>query len=309
MEIYQVRAFVTVAKLGSITRAAEVLHVTQPAVTAQIKALEEELGVALFDRRPGRISVTRAGEALLPQAELLLDSASVLLGKARELQGEVTGQFVLGTVADPDALRLGSLLAAIVKALPLLEIRTRAGLAEELREQIGAGALHGAFYIGPHIPREAAGLALQTQHYRVVAPAAMRQRVLRAGWRDLADLPWIGAPAQHHVQTLLKDLFAARAWCTARWWRWTAAHRPWAWCAPAWAWPCCARSLPCPPANKASWWCGRTRAWARNCPSSIPAPPSTTPPPWPRYRPCGGVALAVTRFRLDATAEPKLARR
>ena len=208
MEIYQVRAFVTVAKLGSITRAAEVLHVTQPAVTAQIKALEEELGVALFDRRPGRISVTRAGEALLPQAELLLDSASVLLGKARELQGEVTGQFVLGTVADPDALRLGSLLAAIVKALPLLEIRTRAGLAEELREQIGAGALHGAFYIGPHIPREAAGLALHTQHYRVVAPAAMRQRVLRAGWRDLADLPWIGAPAQHHVQTLLKDLFA-----------------------------------------------------------------------------------------------------
>jgi len=121
MEIYQVRAFVTVAKLGSITRAAEILHVTQPAVTAQIKALEEELGVALFDRKPGRIAVTRAGETLLPQAETLLDAASGLQGQARELQGEITGSFLLGTVADPEALRLGSFLGAMVQALPLLD--------------------------------------------------------------------------------------------------------------------------------------------------------------------------------------------
>ncbi len=208
MEIYQVRAFVTVAKLGSITRAAEILHVTQPAVTAQIKALEEELGVALFDRKPGRIAVTRAGETLLPQAETLLDAASGLQGQARELQGEITGSFLLGTVADPEALRLGSFLGAMVQALPLLEIRTRSGLAEELREQIATGGLQAAFYIGPHIPREAAGLALQTQHYRVVGPPALRTQMLRAAWRELAALPWVGAPAQHHVQTLLKDLFA-----------------------------------------------------------------------------------------------------
>jgi DNA-binding transcriptional LysR family regulator len=72
MEIYQLRAFVTVAKLGHLTRAAEALHVTQPAVTAQIKALEEELGVALFDRRPGRMALTKAGELLLPEADHVL---------------------------------------------------------------------------------------------------------------------------------------------------------------------------------------------------------------------------------------------
>ena len=70
MEIYQLRAFVTAARLGNLTRTAEVLHLTQPAITAQIKALEEELGVALFDRRPGRISLTKAGEALLGEADL-----------------------------------------------------------------------------------------------------------------------------------------------------------------------------------------------------------------------------------------------
>ncbi|MBS0508765.1 MAG: LysR family transcriptional regulator, partial [Proteobacteria bacterium] len=133
MEIYQVRAFATAAQLGSLTRTAEALHLTQPAITAQIKALEEELGVALFDRRPGRISLTRAGEQLLPAAEQLLTAAGHLLGRARELQGEVTGSFTLGTVADHDSLRLGTLLAQLVLALPLLYIRTRTGAAEELR--------------------------------------------------------------------------------------------------------------------------------------------------------------------------------
>lgn len=208
MEIYQLRAFVTAAKLGHVTRTAEALHLTQPAITAQIKALEEELGVALFDRRPGRISLTRAGEALLPDAESVLTAAGHLLGKARDLQGEVTGSLTLGTVADPDTLRLGSLLGALVRTLPLLEIRTRNGPAEELREQVAAGLMQGAFYIGPHIPREVAGLALQTIHYRIAGPASYAPQLLRAGWRDIAAMPWIGAPPLHHVQTLMRDMFA-----------------------------------------------------------------------------------------------------
>lgn len=72
MEIYQIRAFVTVARLGNLTKAAEALSLTQPAVTAQLKALEQSLGVALFDRAAGRLSLAKAGEALLPTAEALL---------------------------------------------------------------------------------------------------------------------------------------------------------------------------------------------------------------------------------------------
>src|SRR5256885_7530322 len=115
MEMYQLRAYVTAATLGSVTRTAEALHLTQPAITAQIKALEEELGVALFDRRPGRISLTRAGEALMEPARQVLDAAGRLQGQARELQGEITGQLLLGTVADPEALRLSSLLHGLVE--------------------------------------------------------------------------------------------------------------------------------------------------------------------------------------------------
>lgn len=208
MEIYQLRAFVTVAKIGHLTRAAEVLHLTQPAVTGQIKALEEELGIALFDRRPGRIALTRAGERLLPEAEAVLTAAGALTGHARELQGEVSGQLVIGTVGDPDSLRLGSLLGGLVSVLPLLEIKTRMGDAEALREAVATSALHATFYIGPNIPRDVLGLALQTLHFRVTAPASFRERVLHAGWREIADMPWVGAPHASHAQTLLRDLFA-----------------------------------------------------------------------------------------------------
>lgn len=208
MEIYQLRAFVTVAKIGQLTRAAEALHVTQPAVTGQIKALEEELGVSLFDRRPGRIALTRAGERLLPEAEKVLAAAGSLIGRARELQGEVAGSLVIGTLGDPDALRLGSLLGGLVAALPLLDIKTRSGDAETLREGVATSTLQAAFYIGPHIPRDVLGLPLQTLHYRVVAPVAYRDRLLHAGWREIADLPWIGTPPAGHVQTLLRDLFS-----------------------------------------------------------------------------------------------------
>lgn len=208
MEIYQLRAFVTVAQLGNLTRAAEVLHVTQPAVTAQIKALEEELGITVFDRRPGGIVLTRAGELMLGDAEQILTLVGSLQGRAREMRGKVTGTLVIGTVGDPDSLRLGSLLNSLVGALPLLDIKTRQGHAGDLRDLVATGGLQASFYIGANIPKDVLGIALQTVQYRIVGPFSYRQKLLHAGWREIAEMPWIGSPPQHHAQTLLKDLLA-----------------------------------------------------------------------------------------------------
>jgi DNA-binding transcriptional LysR family regulator len=105
---------VTVARAGNVTKAADVLCVTQPAVTAQIKGLESSLGVALFDRGGARLTLTRAGEKLLPQAESLLAAAGELKGAARSMQGELSGRIELGLPGEtPEFLRAGALALAV----------------------------------------------------------------------------------------------------------------------------------------------------------------------------------------------------
>ena len=86
MDILKLRSFVMVARLGHLTRAAEKLFLTQPAVTAHIKAIEQEIGLALFDRAPGKITLTRAGEILLAEAEHVLAVFEGFASKARQIK-------------------------------------------------------------------------------------------------------------------------------------------------------------------------------------------------------------------------------
>jgi DNA-binding transcriptional LysR family regulator len=69
MELYQLRSFVAIAELGQLTRAAEKLHVSQPAVSAQLKALEDKLGLVLFERTASGMVLTAPGARLLAEAE------------------------------------------------------------------------------------------------------------------------------------------------------------------------------------------------------------------------------------------------
>ncbi|MEP6610162.1 MAG: LysR family transcriptional regulator, partial [Burkholderiaceae bacterium] len=88
MELYQLRSFAAIAETGQLTRAAEKLHVSQPAVSAQLKALEEELEFALFERTPNGMVLTAAGKRLLAEADKVLAAAQHLQNHARMLKGE-----------------------------------------------------------------------------------------------------------------------------------------------------------------------------------------------------------------------------
>ena len=87
VHVRDLRYFVAVARELHFTRAAEILHVSQPALSKQIRALERQLRVTLFDREHGTVRLTRAGAALLPQAERMLeswDAATASLAKASD---------------------------------------------------------------------------------------------------------------------------------------------------------------------------------------------------------------------------------
>ncbi len=208
MELHQVRAFVTVARVGNVTKAAEVLCVTQPAVTAQVKALESSLGVALFDRSGGRMALTRAGGHLLQQAEALLHAAAELKGLANGMQGELSGRMDIGLPGEtPEFLRIGALVVAVQRDLPMVELHTRTGAAGHLLDQLRGGALSGAFTLGVHPPRDLQWTALRSVCYRVAFPMRFAAEMQRGGWRVLSGLPWVDGPVESHVHQMLRGLF------------------------------------------------------------------------------------------------------
>src|SRR5690606_24148351 len=90
MESYQLRAFAAVALHQSVTRAAEHLFTSQPAVSAQVKALESTLGVALFSRTSTGMKLTQEGQQLLPRAQAVLAAAQELELQARVLSGSLS---------------------------------------------------------------------------------------------------------------------------------------------------------------------------------------------------------------------------
>ena len=208
MDILKLRSFVMVARLGHLTRAAEKLFLTQPAVTAHIKAIEQEIGLALFDRAPGKITLTRAGEILLAEAEHVLAVFEGFASKARQIKGEIAGSLLIASIDDADFVRLGNLLASLRDALPLLQAKTRMVLAEDVLDGLVGNSFDAGFYIGPVEHPDLAALPLRTITYCTVAPIALATSIAGAGWRDIAALPWIAAPHRSHVALLLRELFA-----------------------------------------------------------------------------------------------------
>jgi DNA-binding transcriptional LysR family regulator len=209
MQLYQLRSFVAVAELGQLTRAAERLHLSQPAVSAQIKALEDELGAALFERVAAGMALTRAGRHLLPHAERVLAASQALLAEAQSLRGEVSARIRLGTVGDPELTRLPDVLRRAVDRYPLLEIDVRQEVSGAAFAKVRDGELDAAFYYGALTHPAVAAMPLARLSFRVVVPAAWAKRLAGADWDAIAAEPWIMTPAISTHHALATELFAA----------------------------------------------------------------------------------------------------
>jgi DNA-binding transcriptional LysR family regulator len=194
MELYQLRGFATVAELGQLTRAAEALHVSQPALSAQIKALEDELELTLFARSNSGMVLTAAGTRLLARVHKVLGAAQTLANEARTLKGELAGRAGIGTLSDPDFVRLGELMSAVVDAYPLLELGLQQEITGAALAHVGDGRLDASFYYGELSHPKVAGLPLRDITYRVAAPADWRARLQGADWKTIAEQPWIIPP-------------------------------------------------------------------------------------------------------------------
>ena len=209
MELHQLRTFVAVGREGHLTRAADLLCLSQPAVSAHVKALEEELGLALFERGAKGMTLTPAGQHLLEHAEKVLTARQELIHEAGRIKGVVNGRLRLGTVGDAEMLRLGPFLSRMAERHPHVTIQLRSGYSGTVIEDILNNRLDAGFTVFTDEPRAGAlaRIGLMTFALRLAAPSAWRERVEGAGWKELAALPWIGMPPTTFCGRLAEAVF------------------------------------------------------------------------------------------------------
>jgi len=218
LDLQILRAFVHAAREGSVSRAAERLHLTQPAVSLQLKRLAEETGLQLFTRTPHGLALTADGAALLPQAERVLTAVGDLQQAARNLQATVRGALRIGTILDPEFTRLGVFLRELVESAPQIETELRHGMSGTVLAQVLRGELDVGFHLDTDDTNDAANgnaaapspLAARTLTrftYRVVAPAGWGPQVLGRDWKALAALPWLATPPESAHHRLLNKVF------------------------------------------------------------------------------------------------------
>jgi DNA-binding transcriptional LysR family regulator len=176
MEIRQLRAFTAIAESGTFTAGALRVHITQAAISMQIKQMELELGAPLFVRAPRRVFLTEAGEALLERARRILREHDAAVAEIAELAGAERGRLRIGSAsamvsADP----LPQILKELRERHPQAEVSIVSGTSEALVRQILAGELDMAFV---SLPVEARGIQTEVlSRDELIAIASPRHRL------------------------------------------------------------------------------------------------------------------------------------
>ena len=149
MQFQQLQYFVAVAETRHFTRAAELVHVAQPSLSQQIKALERELGADLFLRARGNITLTDAGEALLPLARRILADADTARHEVQELVQLRSGRVRLGATPSLCTGLLPDVLRAFHDRYPGIRLLIEEGGSHDLVRELARGALDLALVVLP----------------------------------------------------------------------------------------------------------------------------------------------------------------
>ena len=141
MELSSLLAFVQVARERSFSQAAEILFLTQPAVSKRIASLEADLGATLFDRVGRQVHLTEAGRHLLPRAEQILDGVADIQRELANLSGEITGPLAMGTSHHIGLHRLPPVLRRYTDHYPEVELDIRFMSSEKICQAVEQGEL------------------------------------------------------------------------------------------------------------------------------------------------------------------------
>jgi len=204
MDFKQLKAFLTIAETGNVTRAAEVLHLVQPAVTRQLKLLEEDVGTALFERERHGMVLTAAGQSLIGYAR----RAMLELERARaEIEGAsagIGGLVTLGLLPSSIDALAGPLVSALAEQYPGIQVRISMGYAGTLLKWLESGEVDAALLYGAERSSEIQTKPLIEEPLWVIGPKEAKLRQSRpVALCDLRAIPLVLPSTSHGIRTLV----------------------------------------------------------------------------------------------------------
>ncbi|MFI0779456.1 LysR family transcriptional regulator [Streptomyces sp. NPDC021212] len=211
MDVKQLRALITVAEVGSVTRAAELLHLVQPAVTRQIRTLEEELGAPLFQRTRQGMRPTEAGEIMVDRARRALNELERARAEVQPSPGEVTGIVTLGLLESTLDLLAEPLVSAVGQAHPGVELRLMTGYSGHLQQWLDDSDLDlTLLYNRDSTPSLNARPLVRERLWAVAPPAAGLCADHPVAFAEVTAHPLVMPASGHALRTLI-DAAASRS--------------------------------------------------------------------------------------------------
>jgi LysR family nitrogen assimilation transcriptional regulator len=215
MDLKQLKALVTVVETGSVTRAAELLHLVQPAVTRQIHALEHELGVLLFERTRQGMRPTEAGTTLAERARRALTELDRARAELSPVPGMVTGLVSIGLLESTAEMLAQPLAAAVLREHPGIELRLLTAYSGHLQQWLDDGDLDLSLLYNLTSTPSLNVRPLVREKLWVVAPAGAGLDARRPVALAVAAEHPLVLPAPGHALRVLIDRAVAQAEVTA----------------------------------------------------------------------------------------------
>lgn len=168
----QLRYFDAVARSGHFGRAAEECAISQPALSVQIREMEQTMGAALFERGPRQVHLTALGAAMVPRVRAILRAVDELSDLSRAAQGRLSGRLRLGVIPTIAPYLLPALVGALAQSHPELELAPREAVTGKLISALIEAQLDAAILALPVSEPALAEVPLFTEDFVLVRPAA-----------------------------------------------------------------------------------------------------------------------------------------
>jgi len=204
----RLQVFYTVAKQLSFTKAADILYMTQPAVTFQVKQLEEHFNTRLFERSHGKISLTPVGDLVLGYAERILALTGEMEARVGELTGQVTGPLMIGASTTIAEYQLPRILGEFKERFPQVQARLTVANSETVAAKVADHSLDVGLIEAPsHNPVLTTLACCEDELVMICSPNHALASRSSVNAHDIAEQPYVSRELGSGTREVVDDFF------------------------------------------------------------------------------------------------------